>query len=203
MMAMSPVALRRAIAESVMELMASWPDVADQQAYYCRVMREAFAETFEYLPDALRQPDNYHVWRGILLLPSVAGPIAPPMVSQTRDDADTLQAVMVMQLQTQPPRADPDANIDQSRTWMVLGASTTDPITRITGDVSANSLVGGRQPAHDEDGYDGADDNQPIGDDDTWSVTSSSSTQSTPWSTTGDDSDRDGSWEGDGVESDS
>ncbi len=204
MLAMSSGAQRGSVVAQAMDLMESWPDVAVQQVpefafEYCRVMREAFV----YVPDALSQPDSYHVWRGIHLGPSVAGPIAPAMMTAPRDDADPLQADMVMQLPTQLSRAVSDANIDHSWTWMVLGASTTDPINHISEDVSANSLVSGRQPAHDDDDYDGADDNQPNADDGTWSVTSSSSTWSTPCSTTGDDSDGDFSWEGDRVESDS
>jgi hypothetical protein len=65
---------------------------------------------------------------------------------------------MVMQLRTQLPRADSDANIDQARTWTVSGASTTDRINHFSEDVLANSVVSGRQSSHDDDDYDGAGD---------------------------------------------
>jgi hypothetical protein len=65
---------------------------------------------------------------------------------------------MVMALRTQLPRADSDANIDRARTWTVSDASTTDGINPLSEDALENSLVGGRQSAHDDDDYDGAGD---------------------------------------------
>jgi hypothetical protein len=186
-----------------MDLMESWPDVAVQQVpdfaiEYCRVMREAF----QYVPDALSQPDSYHVWRGIHLGYAVAGPIAPPVMTAPRDDGDPAYADLVIQLPAQLPRALSDANIHHLWRWMALGASTADPINQIYEDDSANSFVSGRQPAHDDDDYDGADDNQPNADDGSWSGTSWSPTWPTLCSTTRNSSDSDLSWEGDRMESD-
>ncbi len=151
MLPMASGALRRAVASSAMKVMGSWPHLADQQEH-CRVTRDAHA------PDASTQPDSCHVRRGIRSGPSVAGPITIRMRTLSHDDGDPVQADMVMQLRTQLPRADSDANIDQARTWTVSGASTTDRINHFSEDVLANSVVSGRQSSHDDDDYDGAGD---------------------------------------------
>ena len=137
---------------SAMEVMGSWPHLADRQEH-CRVMREAFV----YVPDALSQPDSCHVRRGIRSGPSVAGPIAPPMRTPSHDEGDPLQADMVMALRTQLPRADSDANIDRARTWTVSDADHGRDQRPLRSRLREFPIAG-RQSAHDEDDYDGAGD---------------------------------------------
>ncbi len=199
MLRLSLGAHRSSVVAQATVLMESWPDVAaDFASEYCRVMREAF----QYLPDALNQPDSYHVWRGIHLGYAVAGPIAPPVMTAPRDDEYPAYEDLVLQLPVQLPDALSDANSYHLWRWMALGAATEGPINQIYEDDIANSFVTGRPPAHDDDDYDGADDDQPNADDVSWSGTSWSPTWPTLCSTTRNSSDSDHSWEGEPMESD-
>ena len=110
--------------------------------------------SFKYLPEALRDADSYHVWRGINVGYQTEGPIKHDTsgAAERHEDPLTYRDVMLSIPLDLPDSLESPSSYHLWR-WMSLGNATEGPINTVNDDVIADSFVTGRavEPANSEE----------------------------------------------------